>query len=336
LIGVQAADAAQTNVAPSDALAEYREQQLQRMVKEVQLTDDQQTRLRAIYREEDESARKWNVQYQAAMSNYMAATRGKDPDARQRAQDAMRDMSAQRNADSQASRAKVRAVVTDAKWMTWLTSQLTESWMGKLAAAHLTEQQKAKLKTLCAESVQTQESTTNAAVRATAYRQLTDAIQNTMLSAQQRDDVATDAVMQRVMRHLPDVDITAEQKAKIKTMCQEAARAAQPAGATSMTRPSLHASREVEKKVMDQVFTAAQREAIEGARLSAQISYSFAACDPSPEQVARMKAMCQEAAKGWTAATDYNVRTAKRKEVAEAIRKTVLTDVQRARLPSAP
>jgi hypothetical protein len=316
-----------------DYYAKYLDERLQRMTAELQLTAEQQAKVKAIQEEEIAATAKWTADYQALHQEGMAATRGKDEAARRAVQEKQRVMNDRRATISNESTAKIRAVITDAKWQAWLASELVKGWLKRLEAAALTDEQKEKIRSLCAESVRTQEATTNVTVKATAYRQLSDTIQNIVLGAQQREDVATDEVLQRVMRHLPGVEFTAEQKAKVKALCADAAKAARAAAGEKGHVSPTRAAREVEKKVMEQVMTQEQRIGLEGDRLYQQISYPFAACEPTPDQVTRMKALCQEAAKGWTQTTDYTIRSAKAKELQETIKSTILTEAQRAKLP---
>jgi hypothetical protein len=327
---------AQTGAAIQDSHAKYLNERLQRMTTELQLTDEQQAKIRAIHAEEIAATRQWTVESQPLQQEYRTAMQGKDEAARRAAQEKSRAMNERRAAISAQATTQIRAVITDAKWLAWLTSQMVDGWMKRLQAGNLTEEQKERIRTLCAESVRTQEATTNMTAKAAAYRQLSDTIQNTVLGARQREDVATDEVLQHVMRRLPDVGFTDEQKTKIKALCAEAARTARAATDTKSSGSSFRASRDVEQKVTEQVMTEAQRGAIEGARLYRLISYAFAPCEPTPEQVSRMKALCQDAAKGWTPTTDYKTRGTEAREVHETIKSTILTEAQRAKLPPPP
>jgi Spy/CpxP family protein refolding chaperone len=150
-------------------------------------------------------------------------------------------------------------------------------------------------------------------------------------------DVSLKDTDERLQRMVAELSLTDEQKAKIGALCRDAAKAAKDAtGLSAGTITTLRSSREVERKVMAEVMTEAQRGDVEGARVFQQVSYSVKACEPSPEQIAKIKALCRDAAKGWTAGTDYKVRTAKTKEVIETVKSTVLTEAQRAKLAVPP
>jgi Spy/CpxP family protein refolding chaperone len=338
LAGVLAACTAQgqTNAGPNEAYVKYLNERLQRMAAALNLTEEQQAKLKAINEEEVAAVAKWNEEYRALTAENNAALRGKDEAASRKAQEAMRAAGERRAGITTGSAAKIRAVITDAKWQEWQTSELAASWLKRFEAANLTAEQKEKLRALCAETLLAGDSGTNAAAaRTTAYRKLSESAQS-MLTPEQREEVAIDNIQKRALRLLPDVEFTPEQKAKIRTICQAAAKAEPEVGGKAGGTSLFRSSREVEKKIVEEVMTEAQRGALEGSRFFQQISYAVTGCEPTPEQIAKMKALCQETAKGFTTNMDYKVRAAKAREAIETIRSTILTEAQRAKVPVPP
>ena len=60
---------------------------------------------------------------------------------------------------------------------------------------------------------------------------------------------------------------------------------------------------------------------------------AFHGCSLDPEQNAKVRAMCREAAEGFVGSPDVNARNTARRDVMEKVKASVLTDEQRAKLP---
>jgi len=329
-VPVQIGDAHRDGQPPSAA------EELLKMAAELKLSADQQAKLKAIASEDAEAKGKLAVEYQAARSDQVNALRADNEAADRKAQETMRALADRRLAIASNALAKARAVVSGAQWQAWQAGQMADACFKTFENTALTDEQKGKIRSLCAETLPALETATDPAARTAAYRQLMEKIRSSILTQQQRDDAAAGPMQRSVMKRFPDADFTPEQKAKIKAICLAASQEASTSTNDRAPAAAFQKMRDIEKKVTDEVLTEAQRGSLEGSRLYRQISFSVGRCSPSPEQVARMKALCQDAAKGLTSTTDFTARSLKAKEVLETIKTTILTEEQRAKLPVPP
>lgn len=161
------------------------------------------------------------------------------------------------------------------------------------------------------------------------YRKYSQAIMDVM-TPEQRQASQVDGVYQSLINgRLRSCDLSEEQKARVRKLCEQAVGALASTGAvTRVDFAKLNA--EVEASVL----TPDQRDQALAQPVWSRVLRELRGCGLTPDQEARVRALCLEAAKAAKAAAGEGARRpgnpiAVARDVSEKVRKTILTDAQR-------
>jgi Spy/CpxP family protein refolding chaperone len=320
-------------VVPSRAQA--REKRLEQMTAALGLSSNQQSRIRAILEEQEAELGRQQENVKAQQAALSAAVKSGDAASQEKIRREMSEVSSRQIEVYRKYSQSILEVMTPEQRQESQVFGVYQSLItGRLRGCDISEDQKAKIRELCKQAVSAL-SPTNAQARVD-YAKLNAEVETQILTQEQRDQVLVQPVYSRVRRELRGCSLTPEQQTRVQAICLEAAKAAKAAPAAAGAQRSstaVAAGRDALEKVRTTVLTDAQRLDLEVNRLYESLINAFHGCSLDPEQNAKVRAMCREAAEGFVGSPDVNARNTARRDVMEKVKASVLTDEQRAKLP---
>lgn len=321
------------------AQAALRAQRIELMTTELKLSHEQQARIRTILDEQDQAMSRHRADMSARRDALTALVKAGDTAGQQKLR---RELTEASNRQIEVYRTYSQAifdVLTPEQQQAWRVLTAYQSIVnGRFRGCDLSDDQKAKVRALCARALADDASTNAVGAQARVdYTTLGADIERTILRPEQRDQALMNPVYSHVLRDLHGCSLTPEQDARVRSLCLEVAKAAQaktlPEKGARRSSP-ITLAREVADTVKKTVLTPEQTVEMESNRVYESLIYAFRACEMTPDQDAHVRDLCRAAAAQFGASVDYTTRNDARRDIIEKVRATVLTDEQRAKMPA--